>query len=142
MKLVIFDKENKPKFNNMLNSIIHIIVYALILVIISSLFKTIEIDNKYYGLYGIIASIIIYILNNTIKPILFKLTIPITGLTMGLFYPCINIIILKITDLILGNHFETHGILSLFFTAVLISLINILVDELIIKPIIKRSEKR
>src|SRR5574344_992211 len=106
MKLVIFDKENKPKFNNMLNSIIHIIIYALILVIISSLFKTIEIDNKYYGLYGIIASIIIYILNNTIKPILFKLTIPITGLTMGLFYPCINIIILKITDLILGNHFE------------------------------------
>ena len=60
---------------------------------------------------------------------------------MGLFYPCINVIILKITDFILGSHFDTHGIISLFFTAILISFIYILIDELIIKPIIKRSEK-
>jgi len=60
---------------------------------------------------------------------------------MGLFYPCINIIILKITDFILGKHFETHGIITLFLTAVLISFMNILMDELIIKPLLKRSEK-
>ena len=97
---------------------------------------------SYYGLYAIIASIIIFILNKTIKPILFELTVPITGITMGLFYPCINILILKITDWILLEHFATHGIISLFITAILISLINIVIDELIIKPIIKRSEKK
>ena len=80
-------------------------------------------------------------MRKTIKPILFKLTIPITGVSMGLFYPCLNILILKITDLILGSHFKTTGIISLFFTAILISVMNILLEELIIKPIIKRGDK-
>ena len=126
----------------LLENLIYIIVYALIITLISMFLKTINIDKEYYGLYSLIASIIIYILNKTIKPVLFELTIPITGITMGLFYPVINVIILKLTDFILGNHFDTHGTISLFFTAILISFINILIDELIIKPIIKRSEKR
>ena len=36
-------------------------------------------------------SILIYILNKTVKPILFKLTLPITGITLGLFYFVNNI---------------------------------------------------
>lgn len=129
-----------PKFNIVVEWLIHIFVYALILCFISFFSKTIVIDKNYYGLYAIIASIIIYILNKTIKPILFELTVPITGITMGLFYPCINIIILKITDLILLGHFDTHGIITLFITAILISFINILIDEIIIKPIFRRKK--
>ena len=136
------DKTTVPNFNIVLESIIHIVIYALILWLISLCSNTLELDMSYYGLYAIIASIIIFILNKTIKPILFELTVPITGITMGLFYPCINILILKITDWILLEHFATHGIISLFITAILISLINIVIDELIIKPIIKRSEKK
>ena len=74
------------------------------------------------------------------KPILFKLTIPITGVTMGLFYPCLNILILKITDWILLSHFETYGIITLFLTSILISIINLIIEELIIKPIIGRNK--
>ena len=81
----------KSKFNDILDCAIHIVVYALILILVSTLFKTIVIDKSYCGLYGLVASIIIFLLNKTIKPILFKLTVPITGITMGLFYPCINI---------------------------------------------------
>ncbi len=136
------DKTTVPNFNIVLESIIHIVIYALILWVISLCANTLELDMSYYGLYAIIASIIIFVLNKTIKPILFELTVPITGITMGLFYPCINILILKITDWILLDHFATHGIISLFITAILISLINIVIDELIIKPIIKRSEKK
>ena len=40
--------------------------------------------------------ILIYILNKTVKPILFKLTLPITGITLGLFYFVNNMIILKV----------------------------------------------
>ncbi len=141
MKLVIFDKDGKPKLNAVLDWLIYIVGYALILLCVSSLFKTVTVDTSYYGIYGLLAAVIIYILNKTIKPILFKLTIPITGISMGLFYPCLNILILKITDLILGSHFKTTGIISLFFTAILISVMNILLEELIIKPIIKRGDK-
>ena len=94
MKLVIFDKDGKPKLNAVLDWLIYIVGYALILLCVSSLFKTVTVDTSYYGIYGLLAAVIIYILNKTIKPILFKLTIPITGVSMGLFYPCLNILIL------------------------------------------------
>lgn len=142
MKIVQIGKNNIPRLNGILDWLIYIVSYAVILLALSAILPTLTIDTSYYGLYGLLAALIVYILNKTIKPILFKLTIPITGITMGLFYPCINILILKITDWILLSHFKTSGIFSLFFTAILISVVNIIVDQLIIKPILKRSEKR
>lgn len=128
-------------FSKILNLIINIIAYALILSLIAFLLKTIDIDNSYYGFYGLLASIIICFLNKTIKPLLFRLTVPITGVTLGLFYPCINILILKLTDFILGSHFETHGIITLFLTAILISVMNVLMEEIILKPVFRKDDK-
>lgn len=127
--------------SKILNLIISIIAYALILSLIALLLKTIDIDNSYYGFYGLLASIIICFLNKTIKPLLFRLTVPITGITLGLFYPCINILILKLTDFILGSHFETHGVITLFLTAILISVMNLLMEEIILKPVFRKDDK-
>lgn len=128
-------KKNTLILKKVLESIIHIVVYAIILLFISSLFNTLDINNNYFGIYYLFVASIIYILNKTIKPILFRLTIPITGITLGLFYPCINVLILKITDFILGNSFQTYGIISLFFTSILISLINKLIEDLLLKKL-------
>ena len=38
----------------------------------------------------VIAVLIIFILNRTIKPLLVFLTLPLTAITLGLFYPLIN----------------------------------------------------
>jgi putative membrane protein len=130
----------KSNINKILDFIITVLVYDLVLILVSNITNTLVIDSSYYGLYSLLGSIIICILNKTIKPILFKLTIPITGITMGLFYPCLNILILKITDWILLSHFETHGIITLFLTSILISVINLIIEELIIKPIIGRNK--
>ena len=130
----------KNNINKILDFIITVLVYDLVLILVSNITNTLVIDSSYYGLYSLLGAIIICILNKTIKPILFKLTIPITGVTMGLFYPCLNILILKITDWILLSHFETHGIITLFLTSILISIINSLIEELIIKPIIGRNK--
>lgn len=130
----------KNNINKILDFIITVLVYDLVLILVSNITNTLVIDSSYYGLYSLLGSIIICILNKTIKPILFKLTIPITGVTMGLFYPCLNILILKITDWILLSHFETHGIITLFLTSILISVINLIIEELIIKPIIGRNK--
>lgn len=141
MKLIIIDHDKKFKMNSIIEWFIYIIGYTLVLITISVISKSINIDGSYFGLYGLIAAIIIYILNRTIKPVLILLTLPITGLTLGLFYPCINIIILKIVDFILGSYFETVGIISLFFTAILISIMNLLMESIVIKPIISRGGK-
>lgn len=124
-----------------LNICISIMGYALILTILSVIFKnTIKIDNSYFGIWGVFVSIAIFILNKTVKPLIFSLTLPITALTLGVFYPFINVIILNIVDLLFGNHFYINGIIMSFIVAILISTLNILMDQVVIKPIVKGAK--
>ena len=86
-----------------------------------------------YGLYSLLASLIIFVLNKTVRPILIWLTLPLTALTLGLFYPIVNVIILKITDCILMSHFEIKGIIMPFFLAIVISLSYIILEHFVNK---------
>lgn len=133
---------NKKLINNkIIEWLIYMIGYAIVLITVSVFFKSLYIDNSYFGLYALLASIIIYVLNQTIKPIIFYITLPLTAISLGLFYPLINVLILYITDFILGNKFEIHGILIPFVIAIIISLLNILMEGMIIKPLINRKVK-
>ena len=132
----------KKKINKHLDWFIHMIGYTLVLISISVLFtKSMYIDNAYYGIWGLIAVLIIFILNRTIKPLLVWLTLPLTALTLGLFYPVINMLILKITDLLLFSHFQIHGILSLFFISIIISVMNAIMDNIIIDNLLRGLKK-
>ena len=117
---------------------IYMIGYAIVLITVSVLFTSFEINNKYFGLYALLASVIIYILNQTIKPILTYLMLPITVLSLGLFYPFINVLILYMTSFILGEHnFQLSGFIAPFFIAVVISILNMMMEGLILKSITK-----
>lgn len=124
-----------------LDWLLSIICYSVVLVIVSKLCKSFYIDLSNYYIYVLISSIVIFILNKTIKPILVSITIPLTALTLGLFYPITNLIVLKLTDLILTTHFELNNIILAFFIAILISIFNFIMDEIIIKPITKRRKR-
>ena len=119
------------KINKYLDWFIHMIGYALVLITVSVIFN----DTVY------IAVIIVFILNRTIKPLLVWMTLPLTALTLGLFYPIINIVILKITDFILGNHFDIHGTIFVFIVSIVISIMNAIMDNLIIDNILKGRRK-
>ena len=130
--------KRKKVVTSFIEWVIQMIGYALILVLIATFFDTFYIDDNHMYLYGITATLIIFLLNKTIKPLLFFLTIPITGITIGIFYPCINLFILKLTDWILGSHFQIKNIFIAFLLAILISIMNHVLDSFIIKPIIRR----
>jgi putative membrane protein len=139
MRVIIIDSE-KVRLNKFIDWLIYMVGYTLILILISILFNnTFNLDYSYFGLWAFLTSVIIYILNKTIKPVLFILTLPITGLTLGLFYPVINVLIIKMADVILGNYFDTNGIFTLFFAAILISLMNFLLEKIVIEPLLKRG---
>lgn len=126
------------KVNKYLDWLIHMLGYTLVLITVSVIFKkTVYIDNSYFGLWGLIAVIIIFILNRTIKPMLVWLTLPLTALTLGLFYPLINVLILKITDFILMSHFQINGIFFVFIVSIVISIMNAIMDNLIIDVFLK-----
>ena len=128
----------KGHVDNILDWVLHFIFYAIVLVFVATYFDSFHIDDTHLYTYGILATLIIFILNKTIKPIIIWLTLPLTGITVGLFYPFVNVIILKLTEWILGSHFEIEGIWTVFFIAILISLMNLLIDNIIITPIMRR----
>ena len=131
--------KNNPKLinNKLLEWFIYMIGYAVVLIIVSLLSPSLYINLSYGGIYALLASMIIYLLNKTIKPILNILTLPITILTLGLLYPIVNIIILKLTSILLGtNNFSIRGFIGPFFVVIIIFLLDIFMDGLI-KPFIK-----
>jgi len=139
MKLVIKEK-NKVRINRLFDWLIHMIGYIIVFIVVTSLFKSIYIDSDHLIIWSSIIVLVIYILNKTVKPILVTLTIPITGLTLGLFYPCINVFILKLVDWLLGPHFEVKNLLIALFVAILLSITNFIMQE-IINSIIGKVKK-
>ena len=129
--------KNKEKINIIIDWILHMISYTIVFIVVTSMFSSIYIDKNNFLLWSFIIVLIIYILNKTIKPILVNLTIPITAITLGLFYPFINVFILKIVDWLLRSHFEIKNILIAFLVAILLSITNFIMEK-IIKIIIKK----
>lgn len=141
MKVIIIDEKNNKKLIRFTDWLLHTIGYALVLIAVSLLFKkTIYLDESFFGFWSFAAAVIIYLLNKTIKPVLIWLTLPITGLTLGLFYPFINVFILNMADFILGSHFNITGVWMAFLVAIMISMMNAIMETVIVDPIVKRGK--
>lgn len=148
MKVIVVDDNKKSKkyknseieyrLNLFLEWLIYMFGYALVLIITSNLFRPLYVENFWYGF---LAAVIIYALNKTIKPFIVTLTLPLIGMSLGLFYFVINVFILLLVTLILGKHFYMTGFFSPFVVSIFISVMNVLMESLIIKPLIERCKK-
>lgn len=112
--------------------IVGIIVYATVLMIASSLFEGIYVENF---MFAIIAAVILNFLNSTIKPILIVMTLPLTIVSLGIAYPIVNVILLQLCDFIMGSSFEISGIIAPFLIAIFISIMKIFLDSVITKKV-------
>lgn len=112
-----------------------IIVYAIVLLLASSLFRGIYVENFFYA---IIAALILSLLNSTIKPILIYWTLPLSIVTFGIAYPVVNMIILKLCDILMGNAFGVSGFFSTFIIAIFISGMRMLLDQMITMKVGKK----
>ena len=128
---IIIKEQDKVRINKLIDWTLYFIGYTTVFILTTSLFNSIVIDNNHLIIWSIVIVFITYLLNKTIKPILITLTIPITGITLGLFYPCINVFILKLVDWLLGPHFQVNNLLVAFFAAILISVTNFIMEEII-----------
>lgn len=136
------NNENSKKINKYLDWAIHTLGYASVLILVALIFrKTVYIDNSYYGLWGLIAVLIIFFLNKVVKPTLLFLALPLTALTLGLTYPLVNMFILKLTDWILMSHFDIKGFWMLFIVSIVITIMNAIMDNFIIDYILKGKRK-
>ena len=130
-KLYKIDKNMNPK-SDTTTFIVSLVVYAIVLMLANSLFKNIYVENF---LYALIAALILSALNYTIKPILIYWTLPLSVATFGIAYPIVNMIILKICDILMGSSFEISGFFSTFIIAIFISGMKMFLDSFITKNI-------
>ena len=116
--------------------VLEILTGALSLMLASYLFKSFYVENFWYAC---LASVIISVISVYLKPLLEFIALPINILTMGLTTPVLNGVILKITHLILGSKFVVNGWIIPIFIAIFISVVNVLLNNLIVD---KYKERR
>ena len=100
--------------------LVHWIVSALFLYVLSFLFRGIVIDDV---MTAVVAAIVLGLINATIKPVLQIISLPITFLTIGIFYLVINgLMLMLVSALVPGFHVAGFG--TAFFAAIVLSLLN------------------
>ena len=111
-----------------------LIISALSIILATKIFKGFYVESFSYA---IVTAIVIMILNKLLKPILKVLAFPITVITLGIMYPIVDTIILKLASLVMGTHFVVEGWVIPFFVSIFISITTVLLDVLITKTIIR-----
>ena len=95
-----------------------------------------EPNMKIHTLMAVLVIICGILLSSTVKPFLKLIFLPVTVITTGIFYPFINVIILKLASLIMGDAFVVEGWILPFFIALFISFTTLILDKLITKNVI------
>ena len=131
MEIYSNKKETKYTF---LEWTLTLIISALSIILATKIFKGFYVESFSYA---IVAAIVIMILNKLLKPILKVLAFPITVITLGIMYPIVDTIILKLASLVMGTHFVVEGWVIPFFVSIFISITTVLLDVLITKTIIR-----
>lgn len=103
-----------------------IFLNAITLIIVAQLFDGFHLEG--FGT-ALIASIVLAVLNFLVKPILVILTLPITIMTLGLFLLVVNAITLMIAQGLMGSSFEISGFGTAIVAAIVISIINTLLNR-------------
>ncbi len=85
------------------------------------------------GVSGIVSAIIVALvlglLNSFVKPILLILTLPITILTLGLFYLVLNVIIIYIADYFIGG-FQVNAFVPALLFSFVLALVGWILDRI------------
>ncbi|HZG73178.1 MAG TPA: phage holin family protein [Chondromyces sp.] len=105
-----------------------ILINAVLFLAFAGYFDGFHVDN--FGA-AIIASLVLFVLNMLVRPLLIILTLPVTFLTLGFFLFVINAFTLLLTDSIMGDEFNMSGFGMALVIAILMTLINALLQQTI-----------
>lgn len=130
-KIYINKREVTPpnKKNDLIVFILELLVSSITLMLASHIFKGFYVENI---IYAMITSLVISLLNVFIKPLLIYLTLPVTIMSLGVLYPIVDTIILKLASLIMGSSFQVEGLILPFFIAIFISIVTKLLERIIV----------
>lgn len=129
--MIEYNKEKNLK-DWILDIVSTLIVNMIVIIMATKIFRNIYIESVFYTF---LVALLLMILNKFIKPTLNLIMLPINIYTLGLTYPFVNVIILKLISLLLGSHFILNGWFAAFFISIFISIMTIIINSLIGKEI-------
>jgi putative membrane protein len=97
---------------------------AVVLAIVTAVLSGVTVDDA-----GdlIRAALLFGILNTILKPILRALTLPIAFITLGLIWFGVAMLMLWLTDLLVGG-FDIHGLNALSWATIVVWVVNVVLD--------------
>jgi putative membrane protein len=97
---------------------------AVVLAIVTAVLSGVTVDDA-----GdlIRAALLFGILNTILKPILRLLTLPIAFITLGLIWFGVAMLMLWLTDLLVGG-FDIHGLSALVWATIAVWVVNVVLD--------------
>ena len=106
--------------------LIRILISAVAVFVASRLIPGIIVNN--FGT-AIIVAIVLGLLNAFLKPILVFLTIPITIMTLGLFYFVINILMVYLAAYLVDG-FNVTGVIAAILFSIVVTVVTWIIDAL------------
>lgn len=110
----------------MIESILHIILSAGVLLLSARLVPGLKIEG--FG-YAVVGALVLGLINAVIRPLMVILTLPLTIVTLGLFLLVINALLLMLAAAIAPG-FSVRGFGSAFVASLLVSLFNLILSLL------------
>src|ERR1700739_1913764 len=111
-----------------MNFLLKLILSTVAVLITAWLLPGVKIDgNSFFTAF--ILAVVLAFLNAVLKPILVFLTIPVTILTLGLFYLVINALIVVLASKLVPN-FKVEGFFTPLFFSIVLSFISSILDAL------------
>lgn len=104
----------------MINLLLSLLITALSILLVGEIIPGIEVINFSNA---IIAAVVLGIINITLKPLLFILTLPINILTLGLFSFLLNAFFFYFVSEIVSG-FSVDGFWAAIFGSIIVSLIS------------------
>ena len=109
----------------MINYIVRLLLVGVVVFMIPDLLHNISVDTIQTA---VIVAVVMSLLNTFVKPVLTLLSLPITILTLGLFYFVVTVAIVYLCDYLIGG-FSVHGFILPLLFSIILSAVNGLVGS-------------
>ncbi len=119
----------------MIRGLLSLVLNAVALLLVAEVFQGFHLEGF---AVAIVASLVLAVLNAVVKPLLMFFTLPINLLTLGLFTFVINAITLMLTQALIGSDFVIDGFGVAILAAIVLSVINLILNKLVKDPLLKK----
>lgn len=107
--------------------LVNLLISALAVAISAFLIPGIQVEGIYAA---ILTAAVMALLNRFVKPLLTFFTMPITILTLGLFYLIINVLMVYLAAWIVSPGFTVEGFFPALLFSLVLSVVNSLLDRM------------